>query len=142
MSDAAIRCVLLADRHHGLSEGIRGLLEHEFDAVVMVADEKSLVESATRLQPNVVVADLALTPDGGFGWLKRLLVRCPESRVIVLSSYDELSIVKAAFSAGAVGFVCKREIASQLHDALDAVLAGGRFPSEDSDLVSRPDENN
>jgi DNA-binding NarL/FixJ family response regulator len=141
MSIEAIKCVLLADRHHGLSEGIRGLLENEFDAVVMVADEKSLVESALRLHPNVVVADLALTRGESFGWLKRLLIRCPESRVIVLSSHDELSIVETAFSAGAVGFVCKREIASQLLEALDAVLAGGRFPSDDG-LGPPPEKNN
>jgi len=42
MADQAVNCVLLADRHHGLSEGVRGLFETAFDAVVMVADETSL----------------------------------------------------------------------------------------------------
>ena len=130
MSDDAIKCVLLADRHHGLSEGIRGLLESEFDAVVMVADEKSLVESATRLQPNVVVADLALTQGESFGWLRRLLARCPQSRVIILSTHDEMTVRDMACAAGAMGFVCKREIASQLLEATDVVLAGGCFPQK------------
>ena len=124
MSAEAVRCVLLADRHHGLSEAIRGLLESEFEAVVMVADETSLVESAARLQPSVVVADLALARGESFGWLRRLLERCPESRVIVLSAHDELTVMQAAFEAGAAGFVRKREIASQLLDAVNAVLAG------------------
>ena len=55
MSAENIHCVLLADRHHGLTEGIRGLLETLFDAVVMVADEPSLQESAVRLQPSAAV---------------------------------------------------------------------------------------
>ena len=38
MKREVVRCVLLADRHHGLTEGVRGLLETSFDAVVMVAD--------------------------------------------------------------------------------------------------------
>jgi DNA-binding NarL/FixJ family response regulator len=124
MSTEGIKCVLLADRHHGLSEGIRRLLESEFEAVVMVADETSLLESAARLQPNLVVADLALTQGESFGWLRRLLARRPESRVIVLSSHDELTIMEAAFEAGAAGFVRKREIATKLLSTIDAVLAG------------------
>lgn len=123
----AVSCVLLADRHHGLTEGVRGLLETSFDAVVMVADEKSFLESAERLRPNVVVADLALAPGESFGWLRRLLARCPKSRVVVLSSHDELTVVQAALEAGAAGFVVKRDISSQLLDAVDAVLAGKSY---------------
>ena len=141
MSEANIKCVLLADRHHELSEGIRGLLESEFDAVVMVADETSLIESAAKLQPRIVVADLALAQGECFGWLRRLLARCPESRVIILSAHDELTVMQAAFAAGAVGFVRRREIASQLLDAVDEVLAGRRFaPPGAANPVSVPDK--
>jgi two-component system capsular synthesis response regulator RcsB len=125
MSVEAIKCVLLADRHHGLSEGIRGLLESEFDAVVMVANETSLIESAMRLQPSLVVADLALAQGESFGWLRRLLLRCPEARVIVLSSHDEPAIMQAALDAGAAGFVRKHEIATRLMPVVESVLAGG-----------------
>jgi len=124
MSAEVIKCVLLADRHHGLSESIRGLLETEFEAVVMVADEKSLLESTVRLQPSVVVADLALAQGESFGWLRRLLVRCPGTRVIVLSSYDATSLQEVAMEAGAVGFVRKSEIAMKLLPTIDTVLAG------------------
>lgn len=49
--------VVLADCHHGLTEGMRGLLETVFVALVMVADETSQVESAERLQPSLVAAE-------------------------------------------------------------------------------------
>src|SRR5262249_38976065 len=136
MSAEPIKCVLLADRHHGLSEGIRGLLESKFRAVVMVADETSLLESARRLEPSIVVADLALAQGECFGWLRRLLTQYPEARVIVLSAHDELSVMQAAFEAGAAGFVLKRAIASQLLDAVDLVLAGKKYPPPDADPVS------
>jgi DNA-binding NarL/FixJ family response regulator len=52
-------CVLLADRHHGLRDSVRGLLEAAFDSVFMVADEAALLEGARRLTPAVVVFDLS-----------------------------------------------------------------------------------
>jgi DNA-binding NarL/FixJ family response regulator len=140
MSKEAIRCVLLADRHHGLSEGIRSLLEGEFEAVVMVADEVSLIESARRLHPSLVVADLALAQGESFGWLRRFLLRCPGSRVIVLSAHDELSIMQAAFDAGAAGFLRKREICSELPSAVNAVLAGRRYMPPGTAGLCRPSE--
>ena len=62
MTSKIAHCVLLADRHHGLTEGVRSLLETMFDAVVMVADETSLAESAARLQPEVAVVDVSHWP--------------------------------------------------------------------------------
>lgn len=133
MSSESIKCVLLADRHHGLSEGIRGLLESEFDAVVMVADETSLIETAARLHPTVVVADLALTKGESFGWLQRLLARCPDLRVIVLSPHDSPSVQRAALDAGAVAVVRKHEIVTQLLPSIDAILA--------TQPATRPEDN-
>ena len=52
------RCVLLADAHHGLSEGVRRLLATAFEAIVMVADEVSLFEAAARLRSDLAVVDL------------------------------------------------------------------------------------
>jgi two-component system invasion response regulator UvrY len=124
MIQNSIKCVVLADRHHGLTEGIRSLLETKFDAVVMVADETSLTESAARLQPSVVVADLALARGENFGWLHRLLARCPNARVVVLSAHDEKVVEEQALAAGAVGLVRKREIATRLLPLLETILAG------------------
>ncbi|MDH5315762.1 MAG: hypothetical protein OEW44_04725, partial [Gemmatimonadota bacterium] len=60
MSNGSLSCVLLGDRHHGLTEGIRGLLETAFDVVIMVADEASLMAGAERIRPDVAVVDLSL----------------------------------------------------------------------------------
>ena len=54
-------CVLLADRHHGLRDSVRGLLETEFDNVFMVATEAALLEGAGRLNPAVVLVDMSLS---------------------------------------------------------------------------------
>ena len=129
MNTEAIKCVLLADRHHGLSEGIRGLLESEFEAVVMVADEPSLQESAVRLQPSVAVVDLALARGEGLGVVRRLRSRCPDLKLIVLSVHDEASACRATLEAGANAFVLKRAIATDLLPAIEAVQADKCFVS-------------
>ena len=123
------RCVILADRHHGLTEGIRGLLETMFTTVVMVADEASLLESADRLQPAAVIADLSLARTENLGWLKQLRTSCPKAKLVVLSIHDERCVCAKAMEAGADGFVVKRAIATDLMPGLDAVMDGEQFVS-------------
>ncbi len=124
MSEKPLSCVLLADRHHGLTEGVRGLLETAFGTVVMVADEASLLEGAGRLRPDVAVVDLSLARDSGLGWLQALRQRCPGLKVIVLSVHDEQAVRRAAMEAGADAFVLKRAIATDLLPAVDLVRGG------------------
>ena len=126
MSTPAPTCVLLADRHHGLTEGVRGLLETAFETVVMVADEVSLLEGAARLRPDVVIVDVSLAQRSGLDWLRELRARCPGVKVIALSVHDEDSVRDAALRAGADGFVLKRAIAT---DLLPAVEAARRRPT-------------
>jgi len=128
MSEKPLSCVLLADRHHGLTEGVRGLLETTFGTVIMVADEASLLEGAVRLRPEVAIVDLSLARDSGLGWLRELRRRCPGLKVIVLSVHDEQSVRSAAIEAGADAFVLKRAIATDLLPVVDA-LAGAKGAS-------------
>jgi len=125
MSEKPLSCVLLADRHHGLTEGVRGLLETAFGTVVMVADETSLLEAAVRLRPEVAIVDLSLARDNGLGWMRAVRQRCPDLKVIVLSVHDEESVRRAAIEAGADAFVLKRAIVTDLLPAIEAVRATG-----------------
>jgi DNA-binding NarL/FixJ family response regulator len=121
MSEKPLSCVLLADRHHGLTEGVRGLLETAFGTVVMVADDTSLLEAGVRLRPEVAIVDLSLARDSGLGWLRAVRQRCPDLKVIVLSVHDEESVRRAAMAAGADAFVLKRAIVTDLLPAIEAV---------------------
>ena len=121
MPDRPLSCVLLADRHHGLTEGVRGLLETTFGSVVMVADETSLADAASRLLPDVAVVDLSLARERGLGWLRAVRERCPDLKIVVLSVHDEQSVRRAAADAGADAFVLKRTIATDLLAAVERV---------------------
>jgi two-component system secretion response regulator SsrB len=139
MGNDTLNCVLLADRHHGVTEGMRGLLESTFDAVVMVADVASLLESAERLKPKIAVVDLSLERGEGLQWLPRLRSRCPEVKLIVLSVHDENSVRRAALEAGANGFVLKRAVATELLPMVDALLAGRPAPAPDDAKHRHPE---
>ena len=122
-------CVLLADRHHGLRDGVRGLLETAFDTAFMVADEASLLEGAAQLQPTVVVLDLSLSGGDLAGLLDRIRVRASNAKVLLLTVHDEPTVAEAAIASGADAVVLKRCLATDLLPAVDALLAGGRYIS-------------
>ena len=129
MNKPELRCVVLADRHHRLMEGVRSLLETTFEVVVMVADETSLSEAIARLRVALAVVDLSLTPGQGFGLVHRLRVQFPDLKLIVVGLHDGSEVAQSAMNAGANGFVLTRAIATDLFSAIDAVLEGNRYVS-------------
>jgi len=100
------------------------LLATLFDAVVMVADETSLSDSASRLHPDLAVVDISLARQNGLGWLQRLRKRCPGLKLILISSYDDPSVREAAGKCGVDGFVAKHAIPTDLLPVVEAVLGG------------------
>jgi DNA-binding NarL/FixJ family response regulator len=122
-------CVLLADRHHGLRDSVRGLLETAFETVFMVANEASLLEGAGRLKPAVVIVDLSLSAGDLRGLLGRIGTRVPGAKVLLLSVHDERTVAECALAAGADAVVLKRSLATDLMPAVDALLAGQRYLS-------------
>ena len=114
----------MADRHLGLMEGVRGLLETEFEAVVVVGDEVSLFESARQLHVALAVVDLSLPRGDGLGLIRRIRSHFPQLKLIALSVHEEKNAEFAAIEAGANGFVLKRSIATDLLPTVDAVLTG------------------
>ena len=120
-------CVLLAERHHDLRDGIRGLLETAFDTVFMVANEASLLEGAEHLRPAVVVIDISLSGGDLTGFLGRISERAPETKLLLISVHDETTVAQAALRAGADGVVLKRNLATELMPAVDELLAGRSY---------------
>jgi DNA-binding NarL/FixJ family response regulator len=129
MDHTKMNCVLLADRHHELSEGVRGLLGTMFAGVFTVADEASLMEGAARIRPTVVVVDLSLAGGDIVGFLGALRRQAPAAKVLLLTVHDESTVASAALTAGADGVVLTRAIATDLLEAVEAILAGRRYSS-------------
>jgi DNA-binding NarL/FixJ family response regulator len=95
----------------------------------MVADESSLLEAITRMEPDLVVVDLSLPVTENVNIVRTVLSRHPGLRVIVLSVHDEELVSSHTLSAGAVGFVLKRTAGVDLTAAVDAIYRGENFVS-------------
>ena len=122
-------CVILADRHPGLLEGIRGLLDAMFGTVVMVADSQSLFETIQKLQPELAIVDLSLNDTSATNIMRQCHERFPNIKFIIISVYDEPNIVKSVMDTGAAGFVLKRSAGTDLIPAIEAVVEGRTYVS-------------
>lgn len=120
-------CVLVGHEHQRLSEGVRAWLLASFESAFIVGDAVSLTEGAAKLQPQLVVLDLALAERRLGPLLGELRQAAPHARVLVLSDYDDARIDALILAEGADGVVHKTELARDLSPAVEAVLAGRRF---------------
>ena len=119
--------VLLADRHPALVESLRDLLETMFETVVIVSNEKSLIETLDRFGPDLVVVDLEMFVTREQNVANLLNRYDPELKFIVLSTHEGTEVMKNCKSSEASGYILKRSSAENLIKAVEAVQNGGTF---------------
>ncbi len=125
-------CVILADKHSNVLGGIRRLLETEVETVLMVADEISLRHALEHHTPDIVVADLSLPVSTKTNIAQELKKNFPKIKVIILSMYDEKSVVDDMMASGIEGFVLKRRAVIDLIPAIREVRRGLKYISPDT----------
>jgi DNA-binding NarL/FixJ family response regulator len=121
--------VLLADDHEDFLAMEDRLLAAEFDVVKKVGDGRALLGEAERLKPDVLILDVSMPVMGGIEAARRLQASGCLARIVFLTVHDDPDYVRAAFAAGALGYVLKCRLASDLLLALREVLAGRSFVS-------------
>ena len=119
--------VLLADDHRLVAEGLKSLLEEEFELLGVVEDGRDLVESAKRLRPDVIVADISMPHLNGIDALALLKKDNPDVRVVFLTMHKEAAYARRALEAGASGYVLKHSAQAELFLAVRAALEGKVF---------------
>lgn len=121
--------LLLADDHPMMLTGLRKLLEPELEVVDAVADGPALLASAARTRPDLVLTDLGMPGLDGIEATRRLQAIVPGVKVVILSIHAEPSSVRAAFEAGAWGYLPKTAAPEEIERAVREVLAGGFYVS-------------
>lgn len=121
--------VLLADDHPLMLEGLRKVLEPDCEVVGAVMDGRQLLKSAQTLKPDLVITDLSMPEIDGIEATRRLQTALPRVRVLVLSVNIESSWVRAAFEAGACGYLTKSSAAEEIELAVREVLRGRFYVS-------------
>ena len=121
--------LFLADDHRYLLELIRGLLEPTFDVVGAVEDGEALVEAAVNLQPDVIITDISMPKLNGIEAADRLRESGSSSKIVFLTVHADPDFVQAALKTGALAFVSKSRITTDLVIAIEEALKGRIFVS-------------
>ena len=119
--------VLLADDHRIVVEGLRALLTEEFDLISVVEDGRAMIAAAKKLQPDVIVADIAMPRLNGIDAFIQLRKEMPRAKIIFLTMHQNIAYARRALEAGALGFVLKHVAPAELIVAIRTALEGNVY---------------
>lgn len=119
--------VLLADDHPLVLEGISKLVGETCDVVGTVEDGRALIEAAERLNPDLVLLDISMPLLNGLDAARQVKAMLPACRIIFLTMHADPAYALEAMEAGGSGYLLKRSAASELAQALEAVLGGRQY---------------
>jgi DNA-binding NarL/FixJ family response regulator len=119
--------IFLADDHALLLEAFSKLLESKYDVVGTATDGRKMLTLVTKLKPDVVLMDIAMPNLNGFDAGEKLKKILPEIKLVFLTVNEDPDMVTEAFRIGANGYLLKDSAASELFQAIDAVLASKNY---------------
>jgi len=121
--------VFIADDHGVLRGGLRALISAQLDMEVVgeAANGPDAHDGIRKTEPDVALMDISMPDGGGLAAIATVKQVRPRTRIVVLTVHDELGYVRAAADAGAVGYVVKKAVDTELLAAIRAVAQGRTF---------------
>ena len=119
--------VLIVDDYALARETMREILSDDptFFIVGEAPDGEPAVHLAAELLPDIILMDIELPGISGIEATRQIVAAHPDMHVVAVSMHAERHFVVGAKEAGAVGYVLKDTLATELHDAVRAVIGGG-----------------
>jgi DNA-binding NarL/FixJ family response regulator len=114
--------LLIADDHAIFAEALRVYLEKTHTVVGLVRDGRTMVAEALRVQPDMIVVDVAMPILNGLDAAQRIKLQAPSIKFVFLTMRDDPNLAAAALELGAIGFVLKNSAGQELLKAIDHVL--------------------
>ncbi len=123
--------VFLADDHAVVRDGMTALIEAEQDIQVVgtAGNGQQAVEQIKKIQPDIVVLDIAMPELNGIDATRKISETCPSVKVIMLSMHDSSEHIYQALKAGARGYLLKESAGKEVITAVHAVSSGRRYLS-------------
>lgn len=119
--------IIAADDHRIVAEGLRSLLEPEFELVSVVGDGRELIEEHDRLHPDLIVADVGMPHLNGIQAMRKLREAGSKARFVFLTMHPDPEYAAEALEAGASGYVLKHSAPEELVTAVREALAGRTY---------------
>lgn len=121
--------VLIVDDHTVVRDGIKVVLKLQKDMEVVGEAEngKDAIEKTLTLMPDVVIMDIVMPVMNGLEATKRIIKERPETKVIMLTQYDDEENILMAEEVGAFGFIPKRSASDKLISGIRQVFMGRRL---------------
>jgi DNA-binding NarL/FixJ family response regulator len=118
---------VIAEDHTLMAQGLRKLLECEFESVTTIGNGQDLLDTVAASKPDVALVDIAMPLLNGIEATRQLSKISPATKVIIVTAHTDPQYVVEAFRAGASGYVLKRFAVSELVSAIRCVLAGQTY---------------
>jgi DNA-binding NarL/FixJ family response regulator len=125
--------ILVADDHRGVRQLVEEMLEVGFEVVGAVDNGKALVETALRLQPDLIITDISMPILSGIEAVTQLNRSGSRAAVIFLTVHSDPDFVRVCMKLGASGYVVKIRMETDLLCAVREALAGRIFLSPADD---------
>jgi len=116
--------LLLADDHTLVLEGLKRILEEEFDLVGAAENGREAVRMAVDLKPDVILLDISMPLLNGIDVARQLTKTAEAVKIIFITMHSDSDYVSEAFRVGASGYLLKRSAASELVTAVHEVMKG------------------
>jgi|SRR5580704_4415520 DNA-binding NarL/FixJ family response regulator len=128
--------VLLADDHAIVVEGLRRVLETNYEVVDVVADGRALLDAAEHLKPDVIVLDVSMPLLNGIEAARRIRKTGQKVKIVFLSMHRDLAYVTEALRAGGSAYILKISAAAEILTAIRSALQGKSYISESIDRAA------
>jgi two-component system response regulator NreC len=121
--------IILADDHSVLRAGLKLLLNNEADFIVIgeASDGEKVLRLLEKITADVLIIDLSMPNMGGLECIKEIKSRGYPIKILVLTMYEDEQYVKEAMRSGALGYVEKHAVDTELFDAVKTVHTGQRY---------------
>ena len=129
--------VLVVDDHAVVREGLRALITIKpgMEVVGEATDGRDAFDKALRLLPHVALVDIVMPVMSGIEATKLIHKECPETKVLILTQYDEEENMIVARQSGAYGFIPKKAASSDLIRGIRYVSQGKYYPASFAEMV-------
>src|SRR5687768_288270 len=135
--------VFIVDDHYMVIEGIRSLLqsEKEIELVGHGMNASSCLAFLQTMQPDVILMDINLPDKSGIDLCKEVKERYPAIHIVGLSSYNQQSFIQKMMDNGASGYALKNASREELIEAIEAVMEGYKFLSQEAAATVKKNED-